>query len=100
MSDPEQSAPSDQRQTSDATPRRKSPVQALRQINARMVLGVLSAVALIVFIAQNTDDTQVNFLAWDWDLPLFLLLLITIALSVVCTEFVGWRMGRRKSRTR
>jgi uncharacterized integral membrane protein len=67
----------------------------LRQINARMVLGALAAVALIVFIAQNTDEARVNFLGWDWDLPLFLLLLITIVLSVICTEIVGWYMGRR-----
>ncbi len=60
-----------------------------------MVLGVLAAVALIVFIAQNTDEAQVNFLGWDWDLPLFLLLLITIVLSVVCTEIASWFMGRR-----
>ncbi len=73
-------------------------MDVLRQINARMVLGTLAAVALIVFIAQNTDETRVNFLGWDWDLPVFLLLLITIVLSVVCTEMVGWYMGRRSRR--
>ena len=61
-----------------------------------MVLGVLAAVALIVFIAQNTDDAEVNFLGWDWNLPLFLLLLITIVLSVICSEIVGWYLGRQR----
>lgn len=63
-----------------------------------MVLGALATIALIVFIAQNTDETPVNFLGWDWNLPLFLLLLITIVLSVVCTEIVSWYMGRRRHR--
>ncbi len=63
-----------------------------------MVLGALAAVALIVFIAQNTGEVEVNFLGWDWDLPLFLLLLITIVLSVVCAEIASWYMGRRRNR--
>lgn len=65
-----------------------------------MVLGALAAIALIVFIAQNTHEAEVNFLGWDWDLPLFLLLLITIVLSVVCTEIVSWYLGRRRRRNR
>ena len=96
MSEPEQRPPYNHQDTERAKPRSRSFADALRQINARMVLGALAAVALIVFIAQNTDDTRVNFLGWDWDLPLFLLLLITIVLSVVCTEIASWYMGRRR----
>ncbi|MDE0613548.1 MAG: DUF1049 domain-containing protein [Acidimicrobiia bacterium] len=98
MSEPEPSVPYDHGGTEDKKPRERSFVDLLRQINARMVLGALAAVALIVFIAQNTDETRVNFLGWDWDLPLFLLLLITIVLSVVCTEIASWYMGRRRHR--
>jgi len=100
MSEPEQRPPYDHQDTEQAEPKSRSFVEALRQINARMVLGALAAVALIVFIAQNTDETRVNFLGWDWDLPLFLLLLITIVLSVVCTEIASWYMGRRRRNRR
>ena len=68
----------------------------ISQISARMVLGFLAAVALIVFIAQNTDDAEVNFLGWEWEIPLFLLLLITVALSALCTVIIGWFMRRRR----
>ena len=98
MSEPESRPLYDQQGTAEAEPKSRSFTDVLRQINARMVLGTLAAVALIVFIAQNTNEIRVNFLGWDWDLPLFLLLLITIALSVVCTEIVGWYMGRRSRR--
>ncbi|MCY4271822.1 MAG: lipopolysaccharide assembly protein LapA domain-containing protein [bacterium] len=94
-SQPEQRTPFDHQEQEGAKPPSRSFADALRQVNARMVLGVLAAVALIVFIAQNTGEARVNFLGWDWDLPLFLLLLITIALSVVCTEIASWFMGRR-----
>ena len=102
MSEPEPRGPYDHQGAEGAEPQSRSFPQSqsfmdvLRQINARMVLGALAAVALIVFIAQNTGETRVNFLGWDWDLPLFLLLLITIVLSVVCTEIVSWYMGRRR----
>ena len=98
MSEPESRPLYDQQGTAEIGPKRRSFTEVLRQINARMVLGALAAVALIIFIAQNTDEIRVNFLGWDWDLPLFLLLLITIALSVVCTEIAGWYMGRRSRR--
>ncbi|MCY3910519.1 MAG: lipopolysaccharide assembly protein LapA domain-containing protein [bacterium] len=100
MSESEQRAPFDHQGTEGAEPKSRSFKDVLRQINARMVLGALAAVALIVFIAQNTKETRVNFLGWDWDLPLFLLLLITIVLSVVCTEIVSWYMGRRRRNRR
>ncbi|MDE0581335.1 MAG: lipopolysaccharide assembly protein LapA domain-containing protein [bacterium] len=98
MSEPGPSVPYDHGGTEGTKPKERSFVDLLRQINARMVLGALAAIALIVFIAQNTDETRVNFLGWDWDLPLFLLLLITIVLSVVCTEIASWYMGRRRHR--
>ena len=100
MSESEPRVPYDHGGTEETGPKDRSFGDVLRQINARMVLGALAAVALIVFIAQNTGETRVNFLGWDWDLPLFLLLLITIVLSVVCTEIVSWYMGRRRRRNR
>ncbi|WP_419926293.1 lipopolysaccharide assembly protein LapA domain-containing protein [Candidatus Poriferisocius sp.] len=100
MSESEHRQPFDHQGTEEPGPKSRSFVEVLRQINARMVLGALAGVALIVFIAQNTDEIRVNFLGWDWDVPLFLLLLITIALSVVCSEIIGWYMGRRRRRDR
>ncbi|WP_420638566.1 lipopolysaccharide assembly protein LapA domain-containing protein [Candidatus Poriferisocius sp.] len=101
MSEPEDNVPFDHGEPAVAESKDRSFGDLVRQINARMVLGALAAVALIVFIAQNTGETRVNFLGWDWDLPLFLLLLITVALSVMCTEIVAWYTGRyRRSRSR
>ncbi|MXZ77176.1 MAG: DUF1049 domain-containing protein [Acidimicrobiia bacterium] len=98
MSEPDPSVPYDHGGTEDTKPKERSFVEVLRQINARMVLGALAGIALIVFIAQNTKEITVNFLGWDWNLPLFLLLLITVVLSVVCTEIASWYMGRRRHR--
>ena len=98
MSQAEPSQPYD----GDQGEEQQSPSRSFRdlvsQISTRMVLGFLAAVALIVFIAQNTDEVGVSFLGWDWDIPLFLLLLITVALSALCTEIASWFMDRRRRR--
>ncbi len=94
---PDGNRPFDMEQGGDGKPpASRSPAEALRRINPYVVLGALAAVVLIVFIAQNTDEVRVNFLGWDWDLPLFLLLLITTVLSVACAEIASWYMGRRR----
>ncbi|MXW41604.1 MAG: hypothetical protein F4X48_00045 [Acidimicrobiia bacterium] len=99
MSETPSSIPFDQQGDEPSPSRHRSFIQLLREINARMVLGVLAGLALIIFIAQNTHDTQVHFLGWDWYLPVFLLLLITIGLTMVCTDIIRWYVGHRRNRS-
>ncbi|MGI9623985.1 MAG: LapA family protein [Acidimicrobiales bacterium] len=54
-------------------------------VNFRLILGGIAAVALLLFIFQNTEDAEVSFLWWDGSIPLSVLLLITVALTVVRT---------------
>ena len=61
----------------------------------RLVLGVVAAAALALFIFQNTDDTQVNFLWMDGAIPLYLLLLITVGLTLVLAMVGTWLLRRR-----
>ena len=97
MTQPDEQQPYDGDQSGDTAGTASGSFRdLLRQINARMVLGLLAAVALVVFIAQNTDDVEVNFLWLDWAIPLFLLLLITVALSALCTVIINWFMRRRR----
>ena len=58
--------------------------------------GGYSGAALLLFILQNTDDADINFLLWDIGMPLWLLLVITILLTVLLTIIVMWFLGRRK----
>lgn len=61
---------------------------------AGLVGLALLAVVVGVFIFQNTDSTNVNFLVFDWDAPLWIVLLITVAVGVLIGE-VGPRLLRR-----
>jgi uncharacterized integral membrane protein len=62
-----------------------------------VVLGLVVAVALALFVLQNTDDAEVNFLWMDGNIPLYLLLLVTVVLTLVLTLIVTWVLRRRQS---
>jgi uncharacterized integral membrane protein len=65
----------------------------------RFWLLVVAGVLLAIFVIQNSQDVQVDFLFTTTDTPLFLALLIAGALGGV----IGWawphvRRGRRRER--
>jgi uncharacterized integral membrane protein len=63
-------------------------------IDGRLVVGGIILVLLIVFIAQNTYETPLNFLFFDFSAPLWLMLAITVVLSLG----IGFLLGRRAAR--
>ncbi len=64
-----------------------------------LVVAAIAAVALLLFIFQNTDDTPVEFLWFDFTFPLYLLIFITIALTVIVSILVAWILNRRSKRS-
>ena len=64
-------------------------------INFRLVLGALAAVALALFIFQNTEDVEINFVTAEYTLPLSLLLVITAGLTLIVAVVVTWVLRRR-----
>ena len=73
----------------------KSAEKENRQVSVGLIVGAIGGVVLLLFILQNTDDADINFLFWDIGMPLWLLLVITILLTVVLTVIVMWFLGRR-----
>lgn len=65
-------------------------------LNFRLLLGAIAAAGLVLFVFQNTDDTRVKFLWMDGDIPLFLLLLITVGLTLVLAVVTSWLLRRRQ----
>src|SRR5262245_17059564 len=70
---------------------------------ATVGLGVL-LLLLIVFIAQNTRQTTVSFLAWDGEVPVAVALLIAAAAGMALALLAGLlrilQLRRRVRRTR
>ncbi len=71
---------------------------------ARLVLGVLVgaiAVAVVAFVTQNRHQVKLTWLVWSFSWPLWLLLVVTIGLSLLAWQLLvlALRFRRRRSRS-
>lgn len=70
----------------------------------RLGFGAIASIAggglLLIFILQNTQDVQVDFLFWDFTWPLWFLLVVSATLGAVLWLGLGLlrRHRRRKER--
>lgn len=66
-----------------------------------MIVGTLLVVAMLVVLVQNTDDVPFEFLWFDVDLSLGVLLLVAGLITLAAGELIGvlWRRRRRRVRT-
>jgi uncharacterized integral membrane protein len=63
-----------------------------RGVDGRLVVGGIVLVLLLVFVFQNTYDTALNFLFFEFTAPLWLMLAITVVISLG----IGFLLGRRR----
>lgn len=63
-----------------------------------LIVGVILAVLVVFFAAQNTQDSTVKLFAWDWSSPLFVVILISLIVGIVLDEIVGLVYRSRKRR--
>ncbi len=65
-------------------------------LNPRIIVGIVLAALAVIFILQNTNDVEINFLFWDFTFGMWLALLIALVFGLV----IGWGLhvwqGRRK----
>lgn len=60
------------------------------------ILLILLAVLVLVFVLQNTDEADVDFLFWDAAVPLWIVIAITASLGFAG----GWLAGALRRRRR
>lgn len=66
-----------------------------------LVLGALVTILLLIFIAQNTADTDVRYLGVEFSLPLGVLILFAaIAGALIMALFAGVRILQLRIRAR
>lgn len=66
-----------------------------------LLVGIFAVLVLaIVFLAQNTESVPIEFLIFDAETPLFVILLATLAASSIATLLLAelWRSRRRRQR--
>ncbi len=70
-----------------------------RSVSAGMVLGAVLGAALVLFVVQNTRRITVEWLVFETRQPLWLVLLVTAAVSAVVVELVSGARRRRRRRS-
>lgn len=63
-----------------------------------LIIGAIVALALIIFIIQNSESIRVEFLGFDWSMALAGVVLIAVLAGVLVDEMVGviYRSRRRR----
>jgi uncharacterized integral membrane protein len=87
--------PDQERTAAEANPRT---VRTGTGIMPAVVLGVLLAVATIIFIAQNSDRIALEFLWFDFRTSPGALVLMALLLGIVADEIIGVLVRRHRRR--
>ncbi|MBN99951.1 MAG: hypothetical protein CL438_04710 [Acidimicrobiaceae bacterium] len=74
-----------------------SAAERLKKIDPKYFGGVISLVVLLLFVFQNTEKTQVEFLWFDIAMPLFLLLVLTSVLASLIALLLQRLSRKRRS---
>ena len=79
-----------------------TPAQADRRRSGAGAIASLGGLgALVIFMLQNTDDVTVEFLFWEFTMPLWLLTLAAAAVgAIVWLGFGVLRRHRRRKERR
>jgi uncharacterized integral membrane protein len=74
--------------------------QSRRRFGAGAIASIAGIAALVIFMVQNTEDVTVDFLAWSFTWPVWLLILVSAAIGALVWLGLGIlrRHRRRKER--
>src|SRR3712207_2204540 len=73
----------DDRRRSDWVERREGP-------STKLIVLAAVAILLVVFVVQNTDRAQIDFLFWNGVFPLWTMIVVAAILGLIA----GWMVGR------
>ena len=57
---------------------------------------VIAAILLVIFVVQNLDRSDIDFLFWDADVAIALAIVVAAVLGFV----IGWAFGRMRRRAK
>jgi uncharacterized integral membrane protein len=71
-----------------------------RRLGGGAIASIVGVGLLVVFMVQNTEDVELNFLFWDFTWPLWLLTIVSALLGALAWFGLGVirRHRRRKER--
>ena len=64
----------------------------------KLVALLLVVIALAIFVFQNDHDAQIEFLGWDVEWPVALVIGISVVAGVILDRLGGWVWRRARRR--
>jgi uncharacterized integral membrane protein len=82
------------------SPNEREPQGEGRRLTGGAIASLIGVGLLIIFMVQNTDDVQLDFLTWSFTWPLWLLTMASAAVGALVWFGLGLirRHRRRKER--
>ena len=65
-----------------------------------LIIAGIIVIAVAIFVGQNTDEVEVQFLFFKGTLPLFLVIVIGMVLGALLWQGILWYRRRRQRRDR
>jgi uncharacterized integral membrane protein len=69
--------------------------QQTSRISPRMIVVIVLAVLALIFVIQNSESHRIDMLFWNVSMPLWLWMIILLAVGVVIGSIFPW-FRRRK----
>jgi uncharacterized integral membrane protein len=67
-------------------------------MGSKAAVLVIAGILLGIFMLQNLEDANVDFLFWDWDLAIAVVIVVAAALGFVIGWLFAWMRRRAKAR--
>jgi uncharacterized integral membrane protein len=67
-------------------------------ISIGAIFGGLAGLLALIFIVQNTESTNITFLAWEFEFPVWVWALILFLLGAAAGYGFSWHRRRQRRR--
>jgi uncharacterized integral membrane protein len=82
----------------DAVPEPLPRIEYRREgLGGKATALVVAGILLLIFVLQNLDDANIDFLFWDWDVAIAVAIVVSAALGFVLGWGVAWLRRRAKA---
>jgi uncharacterized integral membrane protein len=82
----------------DAVPEPLPRIEYRREgLGSKATALITAGILLLVFVLQNLDDANIDFLFWDWDVAIAVAIVVSAALGFVLGWGFAWLRRRAKS---
>jgi uncharacterized integral membrane protein len=67
-------------------------------LGGKAITLIVAGLLLLIFVLQNLDDANIDFLFWDWDVAIAVAIVLSAALGFVIGWLFAWMRRRERKK--